>query len=261
MSFFDALEARLDAGQPAVVATVIESPTLLGRKLLLRPGDAALGGLGHEQLETLVARDAAELLARERSEARQYDLPEGQATVFIEVYPRPPRLLIFGAVHVGIHVAAFAKQVGYHVSVIDARAAFATQERFPHADALIVEWPDDALQRIPVDEGTYAVLLTHDPKFDDPTLMALLRTNCRYIGAIGSRPTTIERNERLKAEGFTDDDLERIASPIGLDLGAVTPEEVALSIVAEMIAVRNGRDGRPLSDKLRAALAAEGAAS
>ena len=102
-----------------------------------------------------------------------------------------------------------------------------------------------------------AVLLTHDPKFDDPTLMTLLRTSCRYIGAIGSRNTTIERNERLRAAGFTDDDIARIHSPIGLDLGSVTPEEVALSIVAEMIAVRYGRDGRKLSDKLRAALAAE----
>jgi xanthine dehydrogenase accessory factor len=256
-TLYDALRERLRAGEPAVVATVIEAPSLTGNKLLLRPGDEPLGSLGEADLDAAVADEALDLLARERSETRTFPSSEGEVSVFIEVYPRPPRLLVFGAVHTGIHITSFAKQLGFHVSIIDARAAFATQERFPHADELIVEWPDDALARIPVDESTYAVLLTHDPKFDDPTLMTLLHTSCRYIGAIGSRGTTIERNERLRAAGFTDDDIARIHSPIGLDLGSVTPEEVALSIVAEMIAVRYGRDGRKLSEKLRAALAAE----
>jgi xanthine dehydrogenase accessory factor len=174
-------------------------------------------------------------------------------TVFLEVYPRPPRLLLFGAVHTGIPIAAFAKQLGFRVSVIDARSAFASHERFPHADDLIVRWPDEALADIAVDESTYAVLLTHDEKFDDPTLLALLKTDCRYIGAIGSRNTTLQRAERLRAAGVTDADLARIHSPIGLDLGGVTAEEIALAIVAEMVAVRYGRDGRRLSTKLRAA--------
>ncbi len=260
-TLYSALRERLQAGEPAVVATVIEAPSLVGRKLLLRPGAEPLGSLGDPGLDERVAADALDLLVRERSETRRYPSPEGEVGVFLEVYPRPPRLLIFGAVHIGIHIASFAKQLGFHVSVIDARSAFATQERFPHADDLIVEWPDDALARIPVDESTYAVLLTHDPKFDDPTLIALLRSDCRYIGAIGSRATTLERNDRLRAEGFTDEDIARIHSPIGLDLGAVTPEEVALSIVAEMVAVRYGRDGRKLSVKLREALAADGARS
>jgi xanthine dehydrogenase accessory factor len=260
-TLYTALKERLDAGEPAVIATVIEGPESTGRKLLLRPGAAALGSLGEPALDEMVAADAGNLLARERSETRQYDLPQGQVSVFLEVYPRPPRLLVFGAVHTGILITSFARQVGFRVSVIDARAAFATAERFPHADDLIVEWPDDALQHIAVDESTYAVLLTHDPKFDDPTLIALLRSPCRYIGAIGSRPTTLERNERLRAEGFTDEDLARIHSPIGLDLGAVTPEEIALSIVAEMIAARYDRDGRRLSVKLREAMADEGVPS
>lgn len=260
-TLYTALRERLRAGEPAVMATVIEGPALVGRKLLLRPGAEPLGSLGDAALDRHVTADAPALLARERSETRPYPSPEGEVTVFLEVYPRPPRLLVFGAVHTGIAITTFARQLGFHVAVIDARAAFATKERFPHADELIVEWPDEALARIPVDESTYAVLLTHDPKFDDPTLVALLRTDCRYIGAIGSRGTTLERNERLRAEGFTDEDLARIHSPIGLDLGAVTPEEVALAIVAEMVAVRYGRDGRKLSTKLRAALAAEGVPS
>jgi xanthine dehydrogenase accessory factor len=260
-TLYPLLRERIDAGEPVVVATVIESPDWTGRKLLLRPGADAIGDLGDAVLEEMVAHDAWDLLARERSETRQYDLPQGRVSVFLEVYPRPPRLLVFGAVHTGILITAFAQQIGFRVSVIDARAAFATRERFPHADDLIVEWPDDALQHIPVDESTYAVLLTHDPKFDDPTLIALLRSPCRYIGAIGSRPTTLERNERLRAEGFTDEDLARIHSPIGLDLGAITPEEIALSIVAEMIAARYNRDGRRLSVKLREAMAADEARS
>jgi xanthine dehydrogenase accessory factor len=260
-TLYEALRARLDAGEPAVVATVIDGPAHVGRKLLLRPGDDPLGSLGDPALDAQATVDALELLASERSEQRRYATPQGETAVFLEVYPRPPRLLIFGAVHTGIQIAAFAKQLGFRVSVIDARSAFATRERFPHADDLIVKWPDEALQEIPVDESTYAVLLTHDEKFDDPTLMALLRTNCRYIGAIGSRTTTLERNERLRAQGFSDEELARIHSPIGLDLGAVTPEEIGLSIVAEMIATRYGRDGRKLSAKLREAEATEGARS
>jgi xanthine dehydrogenase accessory factor len=258
-SLYGALRARLDAGEPAVVATIIEGEDGVGRKLLLRPGAAPLGGLGDAALDEAVARDARDLLTRERSETRRYPAPGGQVSVFLEVYPRPPRLLVFGAVHVGILITAFARQIGFRVLVIDARAAFATPERFPHADELIVRWPDEALAEMTVDESTYAVLLTHDPKFDDPTLMTLLRSDCRYIGAIGSRGTTLERNDRLREAGFTEAEIDRIHSPIGLDLGAVTPEEVALSIVAEMIAARYGRDGRKLSVKLREALAAEGA--
>jgi xanthine dehydrogenase accessory factor len=255
---FDALQARLQAGEPAVVATIIEGPAGVGHKLLVRPGEAPLGGLGDAALEARATADGLDLLARERSEQRRYATPAGEVTVFLEVYPRPPRLLIFGAVHTGIAIATFAKQLGFRVSVIDARSAFATAERFPHVDDLIVQWPDEALATLPVDESTYAVLLTHDEKFDDPTLMTLLRTDCRYIGAIGSRATSAERNGRLRAAGFTDADLMRIHSPIGLDLGSVTPEEIALSIVGEMIAVRYGRDGRRLSVKVREAAIGEG---
>lgn len=257
---YEALRERLAAGEPAVVATIIEGPAGVGRKLLLCPGAGPLGDLSDSALEARVTVDALELLTRERSEQRRYPTPAGETTVFLEVYPRPPRLLIFGAVHTGIAIAAFAKQLGFRVSVIDARSAFATRERFPHADDLIVQWPDEALREIAVDESTYAVLLTHDEKFDDPTLLTLLRTDCRYIGAIGSRATSAAREERLRAAGFTHEDLARIHSPIGLDLGAVTPEEIGLSIVAEMIAVRYGRDGRKLSAKVREA-ATEGVRS
>lgn len=257
-SLYESLKTRLEAGEPAVVATVIRSERLIGRKRLVRPGAEPVGSLGDSSLDEQIGRDAVDLLTRERSEQRTYQLASEPVTVFLEVYPRPPHLLVFGAVHTGILITSFAKQIGFRVSVIDARSAFATQERFPHADDLIVKWPDEALADMTVDESTYAVLLTHDEKFDDPTLVSLLATPCRYIGAIGSRATTLERNERLRATGLSDSDLARIHSPIGLDLGAVTPEEVALSIVAEMVAARYGRDGRRLSAKLRAPLVAEG---
>ncbi|MCC6629160.1 MAG: XdhC family protein [Chloroflexi bacterium] len=255
---FDALQARLGAGEPAVVATIIDGAGAVGHKLLIRPGAPLLGGLGEPALDIRATADGLDLLTRERSEQRRYATPAGEVVVFLEVYPRPPRLLIFGAVHTGVAIAAFAKLLGFRVSVIDARSAFATAERFPHVDDLIVQWPDEALQEITVDESTYAVLLTHDEKFDDPTLMTLLRTDCRYIGAIGSRATSAARNDRLRAAGFSDADLTRIHSPIGLDLGSVTPEEIALSIVGEMIAARYGRDGRRLSAKVREAAIDEG---
>ena len=250
---YAALKARLDADVPAVVATMMDGSAGPGGKLLLRPGEPPLGGLGAAALAALVAPDALALVARERSEQRRSATPRGEVTVFLAVYPRPPRLMLFGAVHIGVAIAAVAKQLGFRVSVIDARAAFATRERFPHADDLIVCWPDEAPAEIAVDESTDAVLLTHDEKFDDPTLLALLRTDCRSIGAIGSRATTRQRAERLRAAGVGDADLARIHSPIGLDLGGVTPEEIALSIVAEMVAVRYGRDGRKLSAARREA--------
>jgi xanthine dehydrogenase accessory factor len=156
-------------------------------------------------------------------------------------------LLIFGAVHVAQSVATFGKQLGFRVIVTDARAKLLTEERFPMADELIQGWPDDAIAQVPIDRNTYVVILTHDPKFDEPALMGTLGTDARYIGAVGSRKTSADRRVRLTEAGATDEQMARIHGPIGLNIGASTPEEMAISILAEIIAVRHNRDAQPLT--------------
>ncbi len=155
-------------------------------------------------------------------------------------------LLLVGGVHVAIPLARFAKDLGFCVIVVDPRAKFANRERFPEADEVWVEWPDEALAHLTVDDSTYIVLLTHDPKIDEPALAAALKTEAAYIGAIGSHKTHAGRFERMARWGVTAQELERIYAPIGLDLGGHTPEETALSIIAEVVAVKNGRQGGSL---------------
>ena len=153
-------------------------------------------------------------------------------------------LLIIGAGHIAIPLTTFAKTLNYHVTVIDARAAFATRERFPNADELIVEWPDDVLQRLDLNPSTSVAVLTHDPKFDEPTLKVVLKRDVGYVGAIGSRKTNEERAERLKQSGLTEEQVRRIHGPIGLNIGGSAPEEIALAIMAEIVATRHGKSVR-----------------
>jgi len=153
-------------------------------------------------------------------------------------------LLIIGAGHIAIPLTTFAKTLNYHVTVIDARAAFATKERFPNADELIVEWPDDVLQRLDLNPSTSVAVLTHDPKFDEPTLKVVLKRDVGYVGAIGSRKTNEERAERLKQSGLTEEQVRRIHGPIGLNIGGSAPEEIALAIMAEIVATRHGKSVR-----------------
>ncbi|WP_207229592.1 XdhC family protein [Ktedonosporobacter rubrisoli] len=145
-------------------------------------------------------------------------------------------------------MTTFAKTLNYRVTVIDARSAFATRERFPHADELIVEWPDEVLEKWDLNPSTSVAVLTHDPKFDEPSLRVLLSRQVGYIGAIGSRKTSQERAERLKKQGITDEQLSRIHGPIGLNIGATSPEEVALAIMAEIVATRHGKDRVAIND-------------
>ena len=163
-------------------------------------------------------------------------------------WPPPPELVIVGAGHIAIPLTTFAKTLNYRVVVIDARAAFATRERFPHADELIVAWPDEVLQQMDLYPSTSVAVLTHDPKFDEPTLKLVLARNVGYIGAIGSRKTKEERDERLKKQGLTDEQLRRIHGPIGLNIGAESPEEMALAIMAEIVATRHGKDAASMLD-------------
>jgi len=157
---------------------------------------------------------------------------------FIEPFRRPAHLIIVGAIHIAIPLHRLAKVMGYRVTVIDARAKFATRERFPEADELLVSWPDEGLRNLMLDRSTYIVILTHDPKFDLPALRSVLKKDVGYIGAIGSRKTNANRFDALRKEGFTEEEIARVHGPIGLDLGSRSAEETALGILAEVTAVR-----------------------
>ena len=241
-TIFDRVQELVATGVPVAVATVVRGAGV-GSKLLVLPdgveGEGSFANLGLGQVVETAAREA---LRAEQSGVHTF----GTTEVFIDVHPQPPRLVIVGAVHIAQALVPLAKTLGFHVTVVDARAALATRERFPEADDIVVAWPDDAFARLEVTPKTFVAILTHDPKFDEPALLAALATEAGYIGAIGSRKTNEERRERLLAAGITEEQLARVRAPIGLDLGGGTPEEMALSIAAEMIAVKNGRSGGSL---------------
>jgi xanthine dehydrogenase accessory factor len=247
-----AMQARLEealAGRvPAVVATLVKGEPL-GAKLLLLP-DGAMGTLGNAVLDATVEPEARELLVAEKSETLSYHLPgrDEVVEVFIESYPPPPTLLIFGAVHVAQPLSRFAKALGFDVIVSDARAKLATRERFPEADRIIHGWPDETLEQVEILPNTYVAILSHDPKFDEPALVGTLNTPAAYIGAIGSRKTNEDRRHRLAEAGMSPEQVARMRAPIGLDIGAATPEEMAISILGEIIALRRGRTGGSLSN-------------
>jgi len=175
------------------------------------------------------------------------ELARRDGDVFTEPFRRPAHLIIIGAIHIAIPLHRLAKLMGYRVTVVDARARFATKERFPEADELIVAWPDEALARLAIDNSSYVVILTHDPKFDLPALRSVLTTDAGYIGAIGSRKTNQNRFDALRSEGFTEEQISLVHGPIGLDLGSRGAEETALGILAEITAVRFGGTGSSMS--------------
>lgn len=247
------LRRRLRDDEPVATATVIEGPNT-GSTVVVAPGEEACGTLGEAELDRVVARDALAELEAGRTGTRSYG-PHGEARqsevhVFIHSYAPPPRMVIFGAVDFTAALVRAAKLMGYHVTVCDARPVFATPIRFPEADEVVVDWPDRYLEKVGPRLGpTDAIcILTHDHKFDVPAVAAALATRAAYIGAMGSRRTQAERRDLLKEQGVTDDALARVMGPIGLDIGSRTPEETAISILAEIIALRTGREGRPLKD-------------
>lgn len=253
---FGALAASIAAGEPVALATVTSGrPDQLGAHLVVWTEDQA-GSLGGERLDDAVRDDARGLLATGRTATLTYG-PDGQRrgeglTVFVSCFAPAPRMLVFGAIDFAAAVARVGSFLGYRVTVCDARPVFATKKRFPDADEVIVDWPHRYL-RAQVDAGaldgrTVICVLTHDPKFDVPVLVDALRLPIAYVGAMGSRDTHADRLARLAEAGLTDSELSRLASPIGLDLGARTPEETAISIAAEIIARRWDGAGRPLSD-------------
>src|SRR6266508_3070531 len=176
------------------------------------------------------------------------ELPSRDGDRFVEPFARPAHMVIVGAIHIAIPLHRLARVMGYRVTVVDARAQFATRERFPDADEIVVRWPDEALAGMTIDRSTAVVVLTHDPKFDMPALRAVLPTRAGYIGAIGSRKTNANRFDALREEGFTDEQLARVHGPIGLDLGGRGAEETALGIMAEVTATRFGGSGSAMRE-------------
>ncbi|QTD96105.1 XdhC family protein [Streptomyces cyanogenus] len=253
-------------GEPAALARVARGPAeLLGRALLVRPDGTSEGGLGGDpELDRVAAAQARALLEAGRtgtvdlsaSEARRGSPRTesgggshcpGGLTLLVESNGPPPRMIVFGAVDFASALARAGKFLGYHVTVCDARPVFATRDRFPDADEVVVDWPHRYLRRTATDARTVLCVLTHDAKFDVPLLKEALRMPVAFVGAMGSRRTHEDRDRRLRSEGVTERELSRLRSPIGLDLGARTPEETALSIVAEIVADRRGGTGAPLT--------------
>jgi xanthine dehydrogenase accessory factor len=237
----DALVQRLESGEAcALVSTA--SGDALGHTSLVTADGLALGSSSPQVVAT-----AQEMLQSRAEFGLTHEVPSHEA-VFIEPFLAPPVLIIVGGVHTAIPLTRFAKELDFHVIIVDPRAKFANHERFPAADEVLLEWPDEALAHLEVDNATYIVLLTHDPKIDEPTLASALQTQAAYIGAIGSRGTHAARFERMAKHGVTAEQLRRVYAPIGLDLGGRTPEETALSIMAEVIAAKNRRRGGSLCD-------------
>jgi xanthine dehydrogenase accessory factor len=239
-------------GTPVAVATVIEGPGELGARRIIWEGDRAEGTLGSgERLDQAVDDDARGMLAQGVTAVRRYGaLGERRLddlAVFVQSFAPPPRMLVFGAIDFAAAVARTGKFLGYRVTVCDARPVFATRSRFPDADEVVTDWPHRYLSGVTTDERTVICVLTHDPKFDVPLLEVALRRPAAYIGAMGSRRTHDDRLDRLREAGLTEAELARLRSPIGLDLGARTPEETAIAIAAELIQLRWGGSGQPLT--------------
>ena len=249
------IAAAVERGEPVAVATVISGPGQVGARRVIwgdveRASDGSLGS--GERLNAAVDDDVRGMLAQGLTGVRRYgehgERRGDELAVFVNSFAPPPRMLVFGAIDFAAAVARVGKFLGYHVTVCDARPIFATKSRFPDADEVIVDWPHRFLAGIEVDARTVICVLTHDPKFDVPVLEVALRTPAGYIGAMGSRRTHEDRLERLRAIGMTEAELARMRSPIGLDLGARTPEETAVSIAAELIQLRWGGTGHALTD-------------
>ncbi|MGV9407034.1 XdhC family protein [Streptomyces sp. NPDC003667] len=240
-------------GEPAALARVVRGPVeLLGRALLVRPEGTREGGLGgHRELDRSAAAEAGALLEAGRTGtveiAEDGSHCPGGLTLLVESNVPPPRMIVFGAVDFAAALVRAGKFLGHHVTVCDARPVFATRARFPEADEVVVDWPHRYLRRTRTDARTVLCVLTHDAKFDVPLLKAALALPVAFVGALGSRRTHEDRERRLREEGVSPRELARLRSPIGLDLGARTPEETALSIVAEIVAVRRGGTGLPLT--------------
>jgi xanthine dehydrogenase accessory factor len=249
-SLFKALSQALRQEQPVALVTAIRAP-LVGAKMVVTPGEV-LGTLGNDDLDHAAATDAAAMLELGATGTRRYGSSGehrlDEVELFIESFAPPPFMYVFGAIDFAAAVARIGKFLGYRVTVCDPRAPFATPARFPDADDVVVRWPHEFLADAKVDARTVICALTHDPKFDVPLLKVALSTNAGYIGAMGSRRTNAERTKQLIDEGITEEQIARISGPIGLDIGARTPAEVAVAIAGEIIALKTGATAERLAE-------------
>ena len=236
-----AASGALHERRAAVLAVALEPARLLGRRMAVVPGHAGAGSIAACLDRPIEAAACALLRGAAAPERRRFPFGDEEAVVFLEPMLPPPRLYVVGATDVAAALVKIAKTVGFDVVVLDPRAAYARRERFAEADDVISAWPGEALTSGALDERAHVVTLAHDPKLDVPALACALRSDAAYVGALGSRRTHERRKEALRALGFDDAALQRIASPVGLDLGGRSPAEIALAVVAEMVAMRNGR--------------------
>lgn len=240
-SVFDTFKGFLEQQKAcALVSYISGSPDGYNHKLLIFDNHQTLGDLEiGKNVEDLLPILSDTLKAGKSSAV---DIDE-ETTLLVEVYPSPDRLIVIGAVHTAEKLVSLARVIGFETIVIDPRRAFNNRERFPDATELVLEWPDEALNKLALDRSAYIAVLTHDPKLDDPALLFALKSDARYIGALGSQRTNQKRIERLKEAGLTESEISRMHAPIGLDLGGRRPEEIAVSILGEIVKVRNQTAG------------------
>ena len=247
---FKSLHSVLTEEQSAALVTVVKGPDeILGREMLVQENGSVAGTL-RDDLNEQTLNLAKETLAG--GESRRLMLNEG-IEVFMEVILPPPVLIAVGGVHITIALMALAKTLGYRTVVVDPRTAFGNETRFPNVDRLIPLWPQEAFQKIPITRSTAIAMLTHDPKLDDPALKIALPSPAFYVGALGSKTTQAKRRQRLLDEGLSEEQLNRLHGPIGLEIGAGTPEEIAISIMAEIVAARSNAEkmANPQPEKIR----------
>ncbi len=234
---YDALKENLDNRKPFLTISYLDgADEYKNKKLLVEPGGKQIGDLDLPENREVILNEALTYLDNQKSGT--INTPDG-ATLFIDVQPLPPKLIIIGAVHLSVPLISIANTIGFETIIVDPRKSFASRERFPHVDHLKQMWPDEALQEIALDKSTYIVVLTHDPKLDDPALVKALVSDARYIGALGSRRTNQKRIERLRSAGLSEDQISRLHAPIGLDLGGRSSDEIAISIMAEIVQIKN----------------------
>ncbi|MDZ4159964.1 MAG: XdhC family protein [Anaerolineaceae bacterium] len=223
-----------------VAVVTVLSGEAFGKKMLVWSDNRTLDSLGSEEMSRAAVNQAKLQLAALESGRTEIPAGDGVVDLFIEVCVPPSRLIIVGAAHIAIPLVALAKIVGFYTIVVDARRAFATRERFPHVDELIIDWPASALEKLKLDETTYISVISHDEKLDNPALKVALESPARYIGALGSIRTHAKRVQTLREIGVSEEQLARIHAPIGIELGAKTTEEIALAILAEIVGASHG---------------------
>jgi xanthine dehydrogenase accessory factor len=235
---FREIKKAVDEGRPIVSVTAIDGPGV-GREVVVEEKGTLAGRLGEGLDDNVVAEARAALAEGLSRRSRPQD-----TEVFLDVITPPPTLIVVGGVHIAISLTALAKTLGYRTAVVDPREVFGSEERFPHADHLMSEWPAEAVQEIGLNRSSAVAALTHDPKLDDPALRSALQSPAFYVGALGSRKTHEKRRKRLLEGGLSEEHLDRLWAPIGLDIGARTPEEIALAVMAQIVAARNGKLAR-----------------